>query len=181
MKTVLALVGSQRPASINLAFTKALARLAQDRLAFDYADLAALPMYDDDLWPNPPAEVEAFKQQVRVADALLFVTPEFNRAPSPLLLNAISWGSRPHGKGVWPDKPAAVVGATPGVIGTAVAQAVMRMVLPPQGILLMGRPELYLQARPGLFDAEFNVTSDETRAFLQGWVGKFADFVERHG
>jgi chromate reductase, NAD(P)H dehydrogenase (quinone) len=181
MKTVAVLVGSLGEKSINLNFTKALERLADSRLKFDYLDLGSLPHYNNDLWDNPPAAVTRFKAQVEAADAALFVTPEFNRSFPGVLKNAIDWGSRPWGHSSWAGKPASIVGTTPGVIGTAAAQSQLRTILPVLEMVLMGQPEVYFQAKPGLIDEHFEITDEQTRAFLDGYIARFADWIDRHG
>src|SRR4051812_33764640 len=113
MKTVAVLVGSLRRASINRKFAESLGKLAADRLEFHIVEIGDLPLYNDDLWENPPQSVLRLKREVEAADAVLFVTPEYNRYFSPAIKNAIDWGTRPWGKNSWAGKPSAVVGATP--------------------------------------------------------------------
>ena len=179
MKTVTVLVGSSRRGSINAALARAVEKLAAGRLAFTYVNIADLPMYNDDLWADPPQSVVAFKEEIARAEALLFVTPEYNRSIPPLLSNALSWASKPYGKNVWVGKPAAVMGTTPGAIGTAVAQAHLRYVLTVLDMLVMGQPEVYFQTKPGLIDDDFTVTDETTKAFLTTFVDRFAAFLDR--
>lgn len=181
MKNVLVLVGSLRRDSINRVFAEALGKLAGDRMAFTMADLAPLPMYNEDLWADLPEAVAAFKAQADAADAFLFVMPEYNRSVPPVLINAVAWGSRPYGKSSFNGKPGAVVGASPGLIGTAAGQVHLRSILPSQGLLLMGVPEVYLSLKPGVIAEDRSITDDSTRAFLSGWTDTFIRFVERHG
>jgi len=179
MFNVAVLVGSTRPNSTNMKFTKALEKLALGRLNFEFVDIGALPFYDDSLWDNPPAEVVQLKQQIADADAVLFVTPEYNRSIPGVLKNAIDWPSRPYGKSVWSGKPAAIVGATPGAIGTAVAQSHLRSIVGVLDMVLMGQPEIYFTVKPGLIDEDYLITDDKTREFLGGWVTKFTGFIGR--
>lgn len=179
MTTILVLCGSVRRESINLRFAKALEKLAAHRFQFVYADLNALPHYNDDLWSAPPQSVSVFKRQIGDADGLLFVTPEYFRAPPGILLNALAWGGRPYGESAWEGKPAAIVGTSPGVIGSAVAQSHLRSMLPGLEMLLLGQPEVYFQTTPGLIDDQYEVTNDQSRAFLSGWVDRFAAHVDR--
>ena len=179
MFKVAVLVGSIRPNSTNMKFAKALEKLAVGRLQFEFIDLAALPFYDETLWDNPPAAVVALKQQIADADAVLFVTPEHNRSIPGVLKNAIDWPSRPYGQSVWAGKPAAIVGATPGAIGTAVAQSHLRSIISVLDMVVMGQPEIYFTVKPGLVDENYLVTDDKTRDFLGGWVTKFSSFIER--
>lgn len=179
MKTVFTLVGSLRRDSINRRFAGALEKLSAHHFHFDYADIGALPHYDDDLWATPPEAVTRFKEKLKAADAVLFVTPEYFRAPPGLLLNALAWGGRPYGENAWEGKPAAVVGTSPGGIGSAVAQSHLRSILPGLELTLLGQPEVYFQTKPGLIDDNLEVTDEQTRAFLSGWADRFAAHVDR--
>lgn len=180
MHKVAVLVGSLRADSINLKFAKALEKLAAGKLEFVFTDLGSLPLYNDDLWAAPPESALKLKQDIEAADAVLFVTPEYNRTIPSVLSNAIFWGSRPWGKNSWGDKPGSVVGTSPGGIGTAVAQSHLRSVVTGLEVILMGQPEVYFQTKPGAIDEEFNVTDAETRAFLEGYVARFQNWVARH-
>lgn len=179
MFRVAVFVGSIRPTSSNLKFAKALEKLAAGRLEFDYVDLASLPHYDDALWNDPPAEVIRLKREITEADAVLFVTPEYNRSIPGLLKNAIDWPSRPFGESVWTDKPGAIAGATSGVSGTAAAQGHLRSILPVVGVALMGRPEIYFQSRPGAIDDDGNFTDERMRTNLNIWVDRFSEWIGR--
>jgi chromate reductase, NAD(P)H dehydrogenase (quinone) len=177
MKNVAVIVGSLRRESINLRLAKALAALAAGQLDCRIVDLADVPLYNDDLWADPPPGVLRLKQQVEAADAVLFVTPEYNRSLPAVTKNAIDWGTRPAGKNSWAGKPAAIVGTSPGAIGTAVAQAHLRGVLVGCGLALMGQPEVSLQTKPGLIADDFSVTDEKTRAYLAGFIAKFAAHI----
>jgi chromate reductase len=107
------------------------------------------------------------------------VIPEINRAVPALVTNAFTWASRPWGQSAWSGKPGAIVGTSPGVIGSAVAQSQLRGQMALFEIHLMGQPEVYFQTKPGLIDENFDVTDEKTRAFLQGWVAKFDRWIER--
>ncbi|MHA6690160.1 NADPH-dependent FMN reductase [Devosia sp. A449] len=181
MTTIAVLIGSLSASSINLKYAKALAKLASPLLEFDFVDLSALPHYNNDLWANPPAAVLDLKRKIEAADGVLIVTPEYNRSFSAVIKTALEWGSRPWGKSSWGGKPVAVTGTSGGAIGTAVAQTQLRVILPHLDMVLMGQPEIFLKSSPELIDAEFNITSPETKALLLGFVQKFAAFVERHG
>lgn len=181
MKTVAVLVGSLGKTSVNAIFAKTLEKIADSKLAFDYLDIGALPHYDNDLWANPPAAVTKLKAQVDNADAVLIVMPEFNRSFPGVVKNALDWGSRPWGKSSWSGKPVSLVGTTPGATGTAAGQGHLRAILPIYDMILMGQPEVYFQTKPGLIDAQFEVTDATTRAFLAGYVEKFVGFIEHHG
>lgn len=179
MYKVAVLVGSIRPNSTNLQFARALEKLALGRLQFDYIDIGALPFYDETLWNDPPAAVVDLKERIAAADAVLFVTPEYNRSIPGVLKNAIDWPSRPSGQSVWDGKPAAIVGATAGQSGTAQAQAHLRSILPVLGVILMGRPEVYQTLKPGMIDDNHLVTDGRTRDFLRKWVDAYVAWVGR--
>lgn len=181
MKTVAVLVGSLRRDSINRKYAEVLGKLASDRLRFQFVDLSSLPLYNDDLLGNPSAAVLTMKETVERADAVLFVTPEYNRHFSSVLHNAIDWGTRPRGKNSWFNKPAAITGTTPGATGTAAGQAALRGLVTVVGMVLMGQPEAYLTYKPELFDAEVGVTNADTKNVLQGFVDSFAAWIERVG
>lgn len=179
MYRVAVFVGSTRPTSSNLKLAKALEKLAAGRLAFDYIEIGNLPFYDDALWNDPPAEVIRLKREIAAADAVLFVTPEYNRSIPGILKNAIDWPSRPYGDGVWSGKPAAIAGATGGVSGTAAAQAHLRSILPVLGLALMGAPEIYFQSRPGSIDDDGNISDERIRTNLGIWAERFTDWIGR--
>lgn len=181
MKNVAVLVGSLSARSINRTLAKALEKLSEGRLRFDYLDIGALPFYNDDLWDNPPAAVLDMKQRIIEADAVLIVMPEYNRSFPALIKNALEWGSRPYGQNAWGDKPLAMAGASPGAIGTAAGQSQLRATLPLYGLVVMGQPEIYLQFRPGLIDEHLEVTDEQSRGFLENFVDKFVEWIERHG
>ncbi|WP_265517026.1 NADPH-dependent FMN reductase [Nitratireductor luteus] len=177
MKKIAVLVGSNRKESVNLKFARALEKLAAGRLAFDYVDLSALPMYNDDHMDPFPEAARSMKDRIEAADGVLLVTPEYNRSVPPLLKNAIDWASRPYGKNSWVDKPAAIVGASPGVIGTAAAQMHLRSIMVGLGTVLMGRPEVYLHVKPGLIDDDDDVTDPEAETFLRGFLESLIGWV----
>lgn len=179
MYRVAVMVGSTRPNSSNLRLAKALEKLAAGKLEFSYLRIDNLPFYDETLWNDPPAEVVRLKAEIAEADAVLFVTPEYNRSIPGILKNAIDWPSRPYGDGVWSGKPAAIAGATGGVSGTAAAQAHLRSILPMTGIALMGTPEIYFQSRPGAIDDDNNITDERLRTNLSIWVDRFSDWIGR--
>jgi chromate reductase len=181
VKTVAVLVGSLTKKSINRNFAKALEKLAAATLKFSYLDIGSLPHYNNDLWDNPPQAVLAFKAQVLAADAVLIVMPEINRSFPGVIKNALDWGSRPWGQSSWLGKPASLIGTTPGAIGTAVGQGHLRTILPLFDLIVMGQPEVYFQSKPGLIDEHFEITDDQTRAFLTGYLDKFTTFIEHHG
>jgi chromate reductase len=180
MHHVAVIVGSLRRESINRRFANALAKLAQGRLDLLPLELGDLPMYNDDLWEHPPAAVVRLKEKVAAADAVLFVTPEYNRSIPALVKNTIDWGSRPRGQSVWTGKPAGIVGTTGGAIGTAVAQAHLRHIVDVCDMRLMTQPEVYFVTKPGLIADDHTVTDEKTREFLAGYLAKFEAWIARH-
>ena len=181
LPTVAVLVGSLRAGSVNRQLARALAAQAADRLAFSFVEIGDLPLYNDDLWTGAggPAPVERVKAQVAAADAVLLVTPEYNRAVPGLLANALDWGSRPADRGSWAGKPAACCGASPGAIGTAAAQVHLKAQMVTLGMIPMGRPEVYLSLRPENFDPDGHLADDKTRDFLDAFIAVFAAHVAR--
>lgn len=177
MHKVAVFVGSLRRDSHNRQLARALEKLGAERFHFVYPDLD-LPLYNDDQWSDPPAGVLQMKEEVVSADAVLFVTPEYNRSIPAVLKNAIDWASRPYGKNSWAGKAAAIVGTTPGAIGTAAAQAHLRSIIVTQDVYLMGQPEVYFTYRPGIFAEDSSVTDETARAFLQTFVDRFDKWIK---
>jgi chromate reductase, NAD(P)H dehydrogenase (quinone) len=177
MPNVAVLVGSLRKDSHNRKLARALEKLAGDRLAFRFIEIGDLPLYNEDLWPNPPASVPRFKAEVRACDAVLMVTPEYNRGPPAVLKNAFDWGTRPWGDNIWDGKAGALAGTSTGAISTAVAQSQLRNSLLALGVVLMGAPELHLLFKPGLIDEAGEISDEGTKAFLAGWVDKYVAWI----
>ena len=172
--TTIVLVGSLRRESINLKLAKAIAKLGESRFTSQFPQIGDLPLYNEDLENPMPESVARLKREIEAADAVLFITPEYNRAVPGVLKNAIDWASRPYGQSSFKGKPAALGGASPGAIGTAVAQHDMRGMLGYLDVILLSQPELYLQFKPDLIDADGNVASDDTRKFLQKFTDTYA-------
>lgn len=181
MKNVAVLVGSLSEKSINRALAKALEKLSEGRLRFDYLDIGGLPFYNNDLWDNPPTPVTDLKHRIESADAVLIVMPEFNRSFPAVIKNALDWASRPYGQNSWTGKPLALAGASPGGIGTAAGQNQLRATLPLYGFVVMGQPEVYFQFKPGLIDEHFEVIDEQSRGFLENFVDKYVEWIDRHG
>lgn len=179
--TIAVLVGSLRKESINRKLARALERLAAGKAHFDYVEIGDLPLYDQDFDQDYPAQGKRLKQQVRRADAVLFVTPEYNRSVPGVLKNAIDIGSRPYGDSAFAGKPAAVIGASIGVIGTALAQQHLRNTLAYLDMQVLGQPEAFVHFKEGLIEADGTVTSEGTEKFLLGFVERFLSLVAVHG
>ena len=173
------LVGSIAKGSINRKLARALARLAPPELQLREIGFGELPIYSYDYDADFPPAAKAFKQAIAESDAILFVTPEYNRSIPGGLKNAIDWASRPYGTNAFARKPSAVIGTSPGAIGTAVAQQQLRSVLSFCNSPQMGAPEAYIQYREGLVDADFNVTDEKTAEFLRKYMAEFHAFVVR--
>ena len=172
-------VGSLSATSINRSLATALLRLAPQDLVFTEIRIGGLPLYNRDFDGDFPPAAREFKAAIAAQEALLFVTPEYNRSLPGALKNAIDWASRPAGENVIARKATAVIGASPGPIGTAVAQQQLRSVLSFLQAPQMNAPEAYIQLRPGLIAEDGTVTDERTEDFLRGFMGSFFEFIER--
>lgn len=175
------IVGSIRQDSSNLKLAKALTVLGKGKFSAKILRIDDLPLFSEDLEKNFPENATRLKNDLSTADAVLFVTPEYNRSIPGVLKNAIDWASRPYGKNSFAGKPAAIIGTSPGAIGTACAQQHLKPVLNYLDVTLMGQPEAYIQFKADMIDAQGNVPNDDTKAFLQKFVDRFAAWVEAHG
>jgi len=173
------LVGSLSSTSINRQLAKALARMAPPELELTEIAIRDLPLYSQDYDANYPPVAQSFKQAVAEVDAVLFVTPEYNRSIPGGLKNAIDWASRPYGRNSFSRKPSGVIGTSPGPIGTAVAQSHLRGVLCFCNSPLMHNVEAYVQFKPGLIGADGQVSDDATANFLRNYMREFHEFVAR--
>ena len=172
-------VGSLSSASINRVLSRALIRLAPEDLEFTEIGIGDLPLYSPDFDDHFPAEATALKEAISHSDAVLFVTPEYNRSIPGALKNAIDWASRPWGQNSFHHVPAGVIGASIGPIGTAVAQQSLRAVLSFCNARQMTAPEAYIAYSPSVFADNGEVTNDETATFLRNYMTEFRDYVER--
>lgn len=180
MSKVAVIVGSLRKESINRKLAQALGKLAAPELEFKIVDLADVPMFNQDDEAEPPAPVVRIRQEIAEADAVLLITPEYNRSIPAVLKNAVDWISRPYGKNGFAGKPGAIIGASGGAVGTAAAQSHLRSIMTVLDVQLLNQPEVYLVYKPGLVDDEDNITIDGALAFLDGWVQKFTAWVKKH-
>jgi chromate reductase len=172
-------VGSLSSTSINRLLSKALIRLAPRDMEFVELPIGNLPLYSPDHDADYPPEPAALKEAIAGCDAVLFVTPEYNRSIPGALKNAIDWASRPWGQNSFDHVPAAVIGASPGQIGTAVGQQSLRAVLSFCNARQMTAPEAYIHFRQGLVTDEGEVTDETTAAFLTDFMEEFRTHVER--
>lgn len=173
------LIGSLSSTSINRKLAKALIRLAPPGLDFTEIRFDELPLYRADYDADFPAVARTFKQALAEVDAVLFVTPEYNRSIPGGLKNAIDWASRPSGTNSFARKPSAVIGTSPGQIGTAVAQQHLRSLLSFCNSPQMNAPEAYLHFTPGLITDEGEVTVPKTEEFLRRYMAEFQGFMQR--
>ena len=171
-------VGSLARGSINRKLALALTRLAPQQLTMREIPIAELPLYSYDYDKDFPAPARAFKQDLATVNAVLLITPEYNRSIPGALKNAIDWGSRPHGQNSFAHKPSAVIGTSPGRIGTAVAQQQLRSVLSFCNSPQMNSPEAYIQFTKDLVDDEGNVSDESTREFLGKFLKEFQAFLD---
>jgi chromate reductase, NAD(P)H dehydrogenase (quinone) len=177
---VAVLIGSLRKESLNRKMANALIAMAPASLSLKEAPIRELPLYDSDLeGANPPAAWNAFRQQVKGADAVLFVTPEYNRSVPGPLKNAIDVGSRPYGSSVWSGKPAAVVSVSPGAIGGFGANHHLRQSFVFLDMLPLQQPEAYIGNAGKLFAEDGSIAVPETRDFAAKYLHAFVKWIER--
>ena len=179
MRDVVVLVGSLRKASFNRRMAHALRDSAAGTLALEEAGIGDLPLYNEDLEVSVPDAWTRFRDRVRRADAVLFVTPEYNRSVPGVLKNAIDVGSRPYGKSVFSRKPAAVVSVTGGALGAFGANHHLRQSLVFLDMPALQQPEMYIGGAAKLFDDQDRPINDDTRALLKKFVDAFAAWIEK--
>jgi chromate reductase len=172
-------VGSLSSTSINRELSRALIRLAPEDLEFAEIPIGNLPLYSPDFDANYPPEAVALKNAIHQSQAILFVTPEYNRSIPGALKNAIDWASRPWGQNAFDHIPAAVIGASIGQIGTALSQQSLRAVLSFCNARQMTAPEAYIQYSPEVFPGDGEVANESTKTFLASYMAEFRDHVVR--
>ena len=176
---VLAIVGSLRRESFNRRLAEALAAIAPPRLTIEVLRVGGLPLYDEDDEAAPPTATSTFRDRVKRADAVLFVTPEYNRSVPGVLKNAVDIGSRPYGHNVWAGKPAAIISSTPGALGAFGANHHLRQSLVAIGMPTMAQPEAYISGADKLFDDGGRFVSPATRDFFVAFLGAFEQWATR--
>lgn len=174
---VAVIVGSLRKDSLNRKMAKALAGLAPPALKLEIVEIGQLPLYDQDGDANPPPSYLDFRARIARADAVLFVTPEYNRSIPGVLKNALDVGSRPYGKSAWSGKPGAVISVSPGAIGGFGANHHLRQVLTFLNVPAMAQPEAYVGGAGDLFDAQGAITKDATKQFLTSFMAAFETWI----
>ena len=172
-------VGSLSTSSINRLLARALVRLAPAGLDMTEIPIGELPLYNRDFDKAYPPVATRFKEAISAVEAVLFVTPEYNRSIPGALKNAIDWASRPYGTNSFARKPSAVIGTSPGKIGTAIGQQHLRSILGFCNSPQMNAIEAYIQFEPGLITEEGKVTNDSTEKFLQNYMTEFHGFITR--
>ncbi|MBI2689443.1 MAG: NAD(P)H-dependent oxidoreductase [Acidobacteria bacterium] len=171
--------GSLRKDSYNRRLAAAVTKMAPPEFSFDPLRIDDLPLYNQDDDASSAAAVNRIKNQIRAADGLLFVTPEYNRSIPGVLKNAIDHASRPYGQSAWAGKPAGVLGASAGPAGTSMAQQHLRNILAYLDVPTMGQPEAFVRVDDNYFNAEGDITDARSKAFLQGWIIRYADWIRR--
>lgn len=180
MTHIAIVVGSLREQSFNRRLARALVKLAPSSVTFSWPDIGNLPLYDQDDDEDQADPVKTFKAAIQAADAVVFVTPEYNRSIPGVLKNAIDHASRPYGKSAWRGKPAGILGVSPGILGTALAQQHLRNVLSVLDMPTMSQPEAYVRWDEGLLvqvEENDEVLREDSAAFLRNWLARFLEFV----
>ncbi|MEO8080294.1 MAG: NAD(P)H-dependent oxidoreductase [Caldimonas sp.] len=173
-------VGSLRKESFNRRLALAVASLAPKEFVFEHIAIGDLPHYNQDRDKNLPEEAVRLKREIERCQALLFVTPEYNRSIPGVLKNALDTASRPYGTNSFAGKPAGVIGISVGPVGTAAAQQHLRPILACLDIPTLGQPEVFIQNHEGLIDENGVIGKEDTKKFLQKWVDRYVAWVKAH-
>jgi chromate reductase, NAD(P)H dehydrogenase (quinone) len=178
---ILGIAGSLRRQSYNRALLRAATQIAPEGATIDIFEIDGIPPFSADDEQDPPEKVVELKRRIRESDAVLFVTPEYNYSIPGVLKNVIDWASRPYGDNAWSGKPAAIMGASPGRIGTARAQYHLRQVMVFLNMYPLNQPEVMVGAANERFDAEGNLTDEETREYVSLLLQSLVDWTRRIG
>ena len=178
-RRVAVVVGSLRKGSFNRKLAQAIVAGAPPGLALEIVEIRELPLYNQDDETDPPSPWKAFRQKIAAADAVLFVTPEYNRSVPGVLKNAIDVGSRPYGQSAWNGKPAGVISLSPGAIGGFGANHHLRQSLVFLNMPVLQQPEAYIGGAGDLFDDSGAIKKPETKQFVDKFLAAFADWIER--
>lgn len=176
---ILGIAGSLRHQSYNRSALRAATQLAPEGATVDIFELDGIPGFSEDDEQNPPERVVELKRRIRESDAVLFVTPEYNYSIPGVLKNAIDWASRPYGDSAWSGKPAAIMGASVGTIGTARAQYHLRQVMVFLDMFPVNQPEVMIGAAHERFDSEGNLTDEVTREYVRRLLQSLVDWTRR--
>ncbi|MBN9426536.1 MAG: NAD(P)H-dependent oxidoreductase [Burkholderiales bacterium] len=177
---VAVVIGSLRKESLNRKLANSLIGMAPPALKLAIVEIGDLPLFNQDHEADPTPPVREFKQKIAAADAVLFITPEYNRSVPGVLKNALDVGSRPYGQSVWNGKPGAVISLSPGAIGGFGANHHLRQSLVFLNVPMMAQPEAYIGNGGQLFDAQGAIAADNTRNFLKDFLDAFARWIERN-
>jgi len=172
-------VGSLRKDSFNRKLANAIVKLAPPEFSFKQVQISDLPLYNQDDDANQAESVKRLKNEIKSAQGILFVTPEYNRSIPGVLKNAIDHASRPPSQSAWTGKPAGILGVSIGPIGTAAAQQHLRNILSVLNAPTLCQPEAFIQMKEGLFDEAGNIGAD-SKQFLQNWMDKYCAWVKKH-
>lgn len=167
------IVGSLSKVSINRKLANALVKLAPAELEMVEIPIKDLPLYTHDYDPAYPPAGQAFKEALEGVDAVLFITPEYNRSVPAALKNALEWASRPWGKNSFAGKPTAVTGTSPGAMGASAAQIMLKSILNALNSPQLTAPEAFIHSTPGLIADDGEISVESTRAFLAGFMNAF--------
>jgi chromate reductase, NAD(P)H dehydrogenase (quinone) len=178
---ILGIAGSLRRESYNRAALRTATKLVPEGAILETFALDGIPVFNQDEEQNPPAKVAELKRRIREADAILFVTPEYNYSVPGVLKNAIDWASRPYGDSAWNGKPAAIMGASLGAIGTARAQYHLRQILVYLNMFPINQPEVMIGNAAARFDKEGNLTDATTKDFIRQLLQHLVEWTRRIG
>ena len=176
---ILGIAGSLRRQSYNRSALRAAQQLAPEGVTLNIFELEGIPGFNEDDEKNPPANVVELKKQIRAADALLIVTPEYNYSIPGVLKNAIAWASRPYGDSAWFGKPAAITGASIGTIGTARAQYHLRQIFVFLNIFPINQPEVMIGNAAERFDPQGNLTDEKTKEYIRELLQSLAEWTNK--
>lgn len=176
---ILGIAGSLRRESYNRAALRAATQLVPDGATLEVFELDGIPGFNQDEEKNPSAKVVELKRRIREADAILIVTPEYNYSVPGVLKNAIDWASRPYGDSAWSGKPAAIMGASVGTIGTARAQYHLRQMFVFLNMFPINQPEVMIANATERFDAEGNLTHEATKKFISQLLQSLIDWTRQ--
>ena len=176
---ILGIAGSLRRDSYNRAALRAATELVPEGASIETFELDGIPGFNQDEEQNPPAKVVELKKRVREVDAILFVTPEYNYSIPGVLKNAIDWASRPYGDSAWNGKPAAIMGASVGAMGTARAQYHLRQMMVFLNMFPVNQPEVMIANASQRFDAQGNLTDEATKNFIRQLLQGLVDWTRR--
>jgi len=176
---VLGIVGSLRQASYNRALMRAAQEMVPDGMTIEVADISKLPLFDEDIESNAPQEVKTLKQQIEAADAILFATPEYNYSVPGVLKNAIDWASRPYGNNSFDGKPAAIMGASVGMLGTGRAQYHLRQMFVFLNVFPLNTPEVMVPFASDKVNGEGTLTDEKTREKIRELLQALAAWTQK--